>query len=868
MKPEDWGQIEWLYHAALERSPDERAAFLDAACKDDQDLRREVESLLAYDERAQHFIAAPPDTMAAEMVAAERAPALVGGDVSHYRILSLLGRGGMGAVYLALDTNLGRKIALKLLPEQFTKDTEQVRRFEREARAASALNHPNIITIHEIGAIDHCHFIISEFVEGQTLRRWIANNPMELNSVLDIAIQVASALAAAHAAGITHRDVKPENVMLRPDGLVKVLDFGLAKLTETQSTTDETQASMIGTLSTETGAVIGTVRYMSPEQARGQKVDERTDIFSLGVMLYEMVAGRRPFEGQTASDCIAALLTAEPPPLGQSRPGTPAELERIIKKCLLKEREGRYRSAHELFTDLSGLKRNYDQGNLSAEKAVSRQERSISRFARIALIAAALALSGIGLYLFSLRDKAIDSVAVLPFANESADPQMEYLSDGITESLIRSLSQLPDLKVSARASVFRFKGREVDPRTVGQELGVRAVLMGRLVRRDGGISISVELVDALNNNQIWSDQYNWKPADLSAIQADIVKDIAERLRLKLTGEEERLLAKRRPGNAEAYRLYLIGRYYWNKRTEEGLKKAIDYFRQAIDLEPGYALAYTGLADSYSSLVFSFDVSVLPPRDGMPKAKDAALKARDLDDSLAEAHTSLAMIKLHYDWDWPEAEREFNRAIRLDPNHVNAHHWYSHYLLPMGRIEESLAESSRALQLDPLGMIINVHLGWHYLYTNDYDQAIKQLSKTIEMDNNYGLAHRFLGLAYERKGMYAEAITELQKAVSLVGGTVETKAELAHAYAVSGKSGEAHRILDQLNQQSKQHYVSPYLIALIYAGLGNKEQAFERLEKAYDDRSDLLVYLKVEPKLANLHSDPRFQDLLRRLRLAP
>ena len=868
MNPEHWGQIEQLYHAALELSSGKRAAFLDANCKDDQELRQEVESLLAYDEQARNFIESPPDTLAAEMVAAEQATALIGEKISHYQVISLLGRGGMGEVYLAQDTNLGRKIALKLLPEQFTKDTEQVRRFEREARAASALNHPNILTIHEIGAIENGRFIISEFVEGQTLRRRIAGNPMELKSTLDIAIQVSSALATAHAAGITHRDIKPENVMLRPDGLVKVLDFGLAKLIETQSPSVETRASTIEMQSTETGVVMGTVRYMSPEQARGQKVDERTDIFSLGVMLYEMVAGRRPFEGQTESDCIAAILTAEPTPLRQSRSEAPAELERIINRCLVKERDGRYRSAQDLFTDLSKLKRNYDQGIAITEKTELRQERRFPRFALFALMAATLAGAAVGLYLLSLRDKAINSVAVLPFANESADPQMEYLSDGITESLIRSLSQLPELKVSARASVFHFKGREVTPRAVGQELGVRAVLIGRVIQRDGGVSISVELADARNNNQIWSERYNWKPADLSAIQADIVRDIAERLRLKLTGEEERLLARRHTGNAEANRLYLIGRYYWNKRTEEGLRKAIDYFRQAIDLEPGYALAYTGLADSYSSLVFSFDVSVLPPRDGMPKAKEAAMKARDLDETLAEAHTSLAMIKLHYDWDWSEAEREFNRAIRLDPNHVNAHHWYSHYLLPMGRVEESLAESSRALQLDPLGLIINVHLGWHHLYTSDYDQAIKQLSKTIEMDNNYGLAHRFLGLAYERKGMYAEAIDELQRAVSLVGGTVETKAELAYAYAVSGKSDEAHKILDQLNQQSKQHYVSPYLIALIHAGLGNKEQAFEWLEKAYDDRSDLLVYLKVEPKLAGLHSDPRFQDLLRRLRLAP
>lgn len=868
MKPERWAQIEQVYHAALECASDDRTPFLKSACQDDEELRREVESLLAYDEQAQHFIDAPPDTIAAEMLAAEESSELVGGNVSHYQVLSLLGRGGMGEVYLAHDTNLGRKVALKLLPEQFTRDSDHVRRFEREAAAASALNHPNILTIHEIGTTDDSHFIVSEFVEGRTLRQQIANHAPELNSTLEIGIQVASALAAAHAAGITHRDIKPENVMVRPDGLVKVLDFGLAKLLETQSSTVDSRDSTVEMLSTETGVVMGTVRYMSPEQARGQKVDERTDIFSLGIVLYEMVAGRRPFEGESLSDCIAALLTTAPPPLRQYQTEIPPELERIINKCLVKNREGRYQTAQEVCVDLTRLKRDLDQGIVIAGKGGLRQKGRLSRLALIVVIATVLALVAIGIYLFLLRARTIDSIAVLPFANESADSQMEYLGDGITESLIRSLSQLPDLKVSARASVFRFKGREVDPLTVGQELGVRAVLMGRVIRQDSGVSISVELVDTRNNNQIWSEQYSWKPADLSAMQADIVKDIAERLRLKLTGEEERLLAKRHIGNPEAYRLYLIGRYHWNKRTEEGLRKAIDYFQQAIDLEPGYALAYTGLADSYSSLSFSFDVSALPPREAMPKAKDAAMKAREIDDTLAEAHTSLAMIRLNYDWDWPEAEREFRRAIRLDSSYVNAHHWYSHFLLVTGRTEESLAESRRALDLDPLDLIINVHLGWHYLYSRDYDEAIKQLNKSIEMDKNYGLAHRFLGLTYERKAMYADAIAELQKAVSLAGGTTETKAELAYAFAVSGKSDEARRILDQLKQESVQHYVSPYLIAIMYVGLGDKEKAFEWLEKAYEDRADLLVYLKVEPKVDALRSDPRFQDLLRRVKLAP
>jgi serine/threonine protein kinase/TolB-like protein/Tfp pilus assembly protein PilF len=909
MTPERWQQIEALYHEALERAPEQRPAFLEEACAGDQTVRREVESLLAYDECAADFIASPLDDLAAELLADEQTALFIGRDLNHYRILSRLGRGGMGEVYLATDTRLGRDVAIKLLPTQFAADGERVRRLKQEARAASSLNHPNILTIHEIGEVDGLPFIVSEFVEGQTLRDRMAGGKMDVLAVLDRALQVASALEAAHNAGIVHRDIKPENVMARSDGLVKVLDFGLAKLAERPARTKEGGVASRGPtaahLSTEPGVLLGTVSYMSPEQLRGQKVDQRTDLFSLGVMLYEMIAGRAPFPGAAPADAIAAILEREPAPLRQTAPDLPEALEWIVTKALRKDRDERYQTARELLTDLKALRRRLEiekehersrpelptsgttletddqkqaidsaggttgrtdpASELTTTSGGTHQRPGGRRFALAGIGLAILASVVGGAYWLFGTGRVIDSVAVLPFVNEGGDPNTEYLSDGITESLIRSLSQLPDLKVIARASVLRYKGREIDPKAVCAELGVRAVLTGRVVQRDGLFVVTVELADASNNSHIWGERYD--RTDLSAIQ-DIVKDIAERLRLRLTNEEERLLAQRQLANAEAYRLYLIGRYHWDKRTEEGVNTAIKHFQQAIDLEPGYALAYTGLADSYSSLGFSFDVGSLSPDEAMPKATEAAMKALQLDNTLAEAHTSLAFIKLNYEWDAAGAEREFKRAIDLDPSYATAHHWYSHVLTALGRVEESLTESKRALVHDPLGLIINVHLGWHYIQAHKYDQALHQLHKTLELDPNYGTTHWYLGLAYEQKGDYDRAATELRRALEILKGNTVVEADLAHVYAVADKKTDALRILEKLTQQSREQYVSPYLIAMIHAALGDKDSAFEWLDKAYDQRSDSLVYLKVEPKLEPLRDDPRFTRLLQRVRLAP
>jgi eukaryotic-like serine/threonine-protein kinase len=787
--------------------------------------------------------------------------------ISHYRIISKLGAGGMGEVYLAEDTRLDRKVAIKFLPSNSTSDQQAKKRLIREAQAAAKLDHSNICSIYEVGEEEGRSFIVMQYVEGEPLAKLIERQPLELREALDIAVQMADALAEAHSRGIIHRDIKPQNVMVTARGQIKVLDFGLAKLVQQPQVTESEVATR--SLLTDPGLIIGTVPYMSPEQIRGEALDARSDIFSFGSVLYEMLSGRTPFSAVTAAETISSILTREPTPLVRYAPGLPEELQRIVRKCLAKDKRQRYQSASDLLIDLGNLKRDSEaRADTEATVRIATQPRSsIGRpFVIVALVVAALALSGAGIYLLMEHGRAIDSLAVLPFVNESADADTEYLSDGITESLINSFSQLPNLRVMSRDSVFHYKGQQTTAQGVGRDLKVQAVLTGRVVQRGSNLLISTELVDVRDNSHIWGEQYNRKLTDILAVQAEIAREISEKLRLRLTGEQEKRLVKRYTDNAEAYQLYLKGRYYWNKRTEEGLKKGIEYFNQAIEKEPNYALAYSGLADCHTSLAFSFDVGAVSPRQTIPQAEAAALKALKIDATLAEAHTSLAFIKLLYDWDWPGAEESFKRAIELDPNYPNAHHWYSHYLMAMGRIEESLAESRRALELDPLLLVLNLHLGWHYLYARQYDQAIEQFRKTIEMDPHFQQAHLYLGQAYLGKGMYAEAIGELQTAKALFAGSGEAEAGLGYVYAVSGKRGDALRVLDQLKELSKRRYVSPFFIALIYAGLEDKDQAFAWLEKAYVDRSDLLVYLEMEPKLDSLRPERKFADLVSRVGL--
>ncbi len=867
MNSERWQEIERLYYTVLEREPDERAAFLESVCAGDEDLRREVVSLLAASEQIGSFMEPPADAIAAETPASAPQLSMNGQMLGHYRILSLLGRGGMGEVYLGEDTTLGRKVALKLLPAPFTSDEERLRRFEQEARAVSALNHPNIITIHEIGQVNGTHYLVTEHVEGETLRQRTERERLTLSRALDIAGQVASALAAAHAAGIAHRDIKPENVMVRPDGLVKVLDFGLAKLAEPSEMLGSRPESGVNrrtlteaSLNTAAGMVMGTVGYMSPEQVRGEETGPTSDIFSFGCVLYEMVTGQRAFARQTAAETMEAILQDEPPEIASSDQDVPDELERVIRHCLEKSPAERFQSARDLS---SALREIWSGSNLV--KSRSAPTRSHARPAVWVAMAIVLLLLGV-VYLLTGRAETIDSVAILPFANEGANPDAEYLSDGIAESIINSLSQLPKLRVMASSTVFRYKGQEVDPRKAGQDLRVDAVLTGNLFQRGETLIIKAELVRVSDGTQLWGDEYRRKSSDALAVQEDIAKQISEKLRLRLTSDEQKRLTKHYTENAEAYRFYLKGRYYWNKRTPESLNKGIEYFQQAIDNDPSYALAYAGLADSYSLL--GSTTGGLSPRENFPKARAAALKALEIDDALAEAHAALALVRLRYDWDWPAAEREIKRAIELNPNYATTYQWYANYLAIMGRLDEAIAEEKRAQELDPLSLNINTIVARRFYDARQYDQAIEQCQKTLEMDPNFAQAHFTLGQAYEQKTRYEEAIAALTKATTLSPSNPFHVSALGHAYAVSGQKSEAMKILDQLNELSQRRYVSPHEIAIIYAGLGEKEQAFAWLEKAYADRSWRLPFLKVEPRFDSLRSDPRFADLVRRVGLAP
>ncbi len=819
--------------------------------------------------------------------------------ISHYRILKKLGVGGMGKVYLAEDLNLGRQVAVKVLSHELTDNPEHLRRFEREARAASALNHPNILTVYEIGEADGAHFIATEFIEGESLSQRMKRGAMGLLEVLDIGIQIASALAAAHEARIVHRDIKRDNIMVREDHLVKVLDFGLAKLVQEEAHELDSEGITKALHKTTPGVVMGTAEYMSPEQARGHEVDERTDIWSLGVVLYRMVTGKKPFNGETISDVIASILTTDPPPLVNEAEPVPRELEQIISKALHKNREDRYQHSKDLLIDLKDCKQELEfssrlgasvsreqrswQSNSSAEvetsvvtdvHPTSRAQYLANKIKRHKLGVAAALVVLIGLvtigalayrrYFAAADQTGIDSLAVLPFVNDTGDPEMEYVSDGLSESLINNLSQLPGLKVIARSSAFRYKGKDANSEEVARALGVKSILTGRVLRHGENLQISVELMDARDKTHMWGGQYNRSGRDLMAMQQDIAQEISRTLRLKLSSSEQSRVGNLHTANGEAYELYLKGRFYWNQRTGESLKKSVDYFNQAIEKDPTYALAYVGLADAYIVIPY---FSVVSPQEAYPKAKAAAKRALEIDDALAEAHTAMAAVLMNYDWNLPESNKEFERAIELNSNYATAHHWYARENLTlMGRFDRALAEMHRAQELDPLSLIINANLGKAYFNARRYDEAIQQLRKTIEIDQSFFVAHHYLGSAYAMKGDFSAALAEYQKAHQLNGFDPHVVALTGRLYAVSGKREEALKTIAQLKSIARERYVADYSIALIYAALGEKDQAFELLEKSYRDHTVDMLTLYYDPLIDNLRSDPRFADLQQRVGL--
>ncbi|HEY8204809.1 MAG TPA: protein kinase [Pyrinomonadaceae bacterium] len=871
MKSHTWQRVNQIFEAALEFTAEERGAFVGRACNGDEALRREVESLLAAHNAAPNFMEQPAVAEVAEVVL-DAKKLFKGQTIGQYKILRELGKGGQGAVYQALDTKLNRTIALKLLPPELTVNEINRKRFQREAQLASALDHPNICTIHDLIEFDNLHFIVMQFVAGRNIRELVGGRPLELTSALKIAIQVCDALAAAHAQGIIHRDIKAQNVIVTDNGQARILDFGLAKLTqESPDGKDQTELTV-------QGSPYGTPTYAAPEQSRGEHVDHRADVFSTGILLYEMLTGTWAFHGKTAVDVRHAVLHETPKPIAELRGALiPEGLQAIVNRALAKEPRERFQNIAEMRDELIAVLRELPEAESSEttrflenfRSYVPRRIRTWDHRAKL-LLAGAFAVSlifvGFLTYRFLSSDVArtnaqpIDSIAVMPFVNAGREQNAEYLSDGITESLINTLSQAPSLRVMSRSAVFRYKDKETDASKVGEELNVRSVLKGEVKQIGDQIAINVELIDAKDNHQIWGDQYVRKFADILTIQRDITQEIVGQLRLKLSGAEREQLTKNYTENAEAYQLYLRGRFYWNKRTAESFQRSIEFFQEAIDKDPNYALAYTGLADSYS---FLSSQGIRAPEDVFPLAKDAAVRAIALDDSLAEAHCSLGYVKLYYDWDWDGAAQEYRRAIELNPNYPTAHHGYAYYLISMGRTEEAIAEIKRAQELDPLSLIINTDHGEFYYFARRPDEAIEQLHKALDLDSSFVRGHFLLARAYAQKGQCNEAIEEFQKAKNLED-TVERLGGLAQGYASCGRRDEARRVLNQLLELSKQQYVSPHWIASTYAGLGQKDEAFAWLDKAVERRFGPLIYLKVNPIWDNLRSDSRFQTLLTRV----
>ncbi|HEV2021462.1 MAG TPA: protein kinase [Terriglobales bacterium] len=788
---------------------------------------------------------------------------MIGQTLGHYRVLEQIGAGGMGLVFRAHDERLDREVALKVLPPGTLTDENARKRFRKEALTLSKLNHPNIATVFDFDTQDGVDFLVMELIPGVTLDEKLAAGALPEKEVIRLGMQLAEGLAAAHSEGVIHRDLKPGNLRLTPDGRLKILDFGLAKLLHPVSDAAPTESL------SQTHGAVGTLPYMAPEQLQGQPADARSDIWAAGAVLYELATGRRPFPQSSAPMLTDAILRQAPVAPVRLNPYISPELEEIILKALEKDCETRYQHAADIRADLKRLKRDMDSARVGTITAVAPavQPRPWWR-AKWALAGggaalAALLVVAIWFTLFRGRGEAIDSVAVLPFVNASTDPDTEYLSDGITETLIRQLSQIPRLKVMARSTVFRYKGRNIDPQKVGRDLNVRAVLTGRVSQRGETLTISMELMDVRDGSELWGEQYNRKLADILAVQEDIAREITDKLRLRLEGEEEKRLTKHFTENTEAYQLYLKGRYYWNKRTPDGIQKAIEYFQEAIEKDPSYALAYAGLADCYH-----VPANPLPPRERMPRAKAAAMRALQLDDTLVEAHTALARVLFVYDWDWSAAEKEFKRAIELNPRYAPAHQWYGGYLSATGRLREGDAEEKRAQELEPLSLVNNFGVALAFYYSRNYGQAIDQFQKTLELDPNFPPPHTYLPAAYEQKGMFEEAITGFQRAITVTKGAdkILAMASLGHVYAVSGRKTEARKILAELQRLSEHSYVPAHDVALVYAGLGERDKAFAWLDKAYEEHSFNLSNLKVEPRFDPLRSDPRFADLLRRIGL--
>jgi TolB-like protein/Tfp pilus assembly protein PilF/predicted Ser/Thr protein kinase len=785
---------------------------------------------------------------------------MIGHAIGRYTITGKLGQGGMGIVYLARDSELDRIVALKILPPDVSGDSDRIRRFVQEAKIASSLNHPNVAHIYDIGEAivngQPVRFIAMEYVEGRPLSSLTAGTSASTAMVIEAGTQIADALDHAHRRGITHRDIKPSNVLFTPGDQIKVLDFGLAKVTRDPAAGDETEAM------TQAGTVLGTLSYMSPEQALGRDVDARTDIFSLGIVLYELAAGRSPFAGATPADSVDRLLNSAPAPASQTNPHVPPELDRIIRKCLEKDRERRYQSAKELLVDLRNLRRDSDP---AAYKANAAESRSYRRWMVLAGLLAALALAGafVGppLYQRMKPAAAIESVAVLPFYNAAGDADTDYVSDGITETLTNNLARLPDLRVVPRTLAARFAGRDIDVRKAARELNVRAVLTGRVAQRAGTLRIQTELIDAGTEAHIWGAQYERKPSEILALQEEMANQVAMKLRSNLPRSVRDQVARSGTQDSEAYQLYIKGDYYFRKLTRTDVQRGIDHFRRAIDKDPLYANAYAGLADAYFSQVVFL---AAPPREVMPRVKQAAARALELDPSLAKAHWLMAGVLLHYDWDWNASRDANQRALALGPDEADTNFSWGLYLCVMGRLDEARAAFARARDLNPLSPE-NVSILGDPAVSANFEVGMQANRSALELQTDFYPAIIRMAQLLAFQGRYDDALRELQRALQ-IEDTTWARSWQAFALARSGKKAEAIAVVNELRRLQSKQYVPAHQLAIAYVGLGDRIQALESLERMYEERSLEMPFLNVDRVWQPVRSDPRFISLLRRLKL--
>jgi eukaryotic-like serine/threonine-protein kinase len=858
MTPARFQTIEEIFLAALEQEPDKVSTFLDTACGGDAVLRREVEALLASDQRADRFIERSTVALATKVIQNQQAHSLIGQTIGHYKISESIGTGGMGEVYLATDIVAGRKAALKLLPFHFTGDAVRLKRFQQEAHAVVGLNHPNILTVYEIGEDHSIHYIASELIEGETLRQRLMRGAMQLSEGVDVAIQMASALAVAHEAGIVHRDIKPENIMLRPDGYVKVLDFGIAKLAEQEVPATIPTDEALSLVETTLGSILGTAHYMSPEQAYGAPVDKSTDIWSLGVVLYEMVTGHVPFTGDTPREVMSSILEREPPPLTTYVANAPAELQQIISKTLRKDRGERYRSARELLEALKNLRHKLEvEAELERTIAVPawlRWTRSPVAVVLVLLVAAmAVAVPFYWHRNLTTSSPPEKSIAVLPFLDLSETKDQEYFCDGMSEEIINALAKVEGLRVVSRTSSFSFKGKRRDVSEIGKKLKVENVLEGSLRREGNRVRVTAELINAPSGFHLWTETYDHELAGVFALQDEITRSIVDALKIKLAVS----LPAHEQRNTEVYDLYLQGLYFSNKSSEGDLRRALSFFQRAVEKDPTFSRAWTGIAKVW---YFLADVYV-KPLEAYPLSRQAAVKAIELDERDAEAHCYLSEAKRVLDWDLASADAELTRALQLDPNSAPAHLFSGLHPLFRGELKDGLRLILEAQKLDPVSPITSYVATAAYLADDRVDDAVVEGQRTLQLDPNYFYLDSVLAAAYREEGNFPEAIalyTKAQEATHL------PSSGLAITYARMGREIEAQNILAQLLQAREKRYISAPLIAAVAVALGDKEGAFRELERAYAEHSGILQWIAFLPEFRTLRSDARFPDLVRRI----